>query len=63
VSVIQDGPQLVITGNDDTVEAVMSLLVRTRIRAQGLRVVDATLDDAFLRITANDDSGTAREGS
>jgi ABC-2 type transport system ATP-binding protein len=61
VSVTHDGPRLVVTGNDDTVDAVMSLLARSDIRARGLRVVDATLDDAFLRITG--DSTTAWGGS
>jgi ABC-2 type transport system ATP-binding protein len=40
-----------ITGTDETVNAVISLLARRRITARGLRVVDATLDDAFLDLT------------
>jgi ABC-2 type transport system ATP-binding protein len=52
VSVMHEGAKLIITGTDDTVNAVTSLLAREHITAHELRVVDATLDDAFLRITA-----------
>jgi ABC-2 type transport system ATP-binding protein len=47
----KDG-RLIITGTDETVNAVTSLLARHRITAQQLRVSDATLDDAFLDLTA-----------
>ncbi|MFI6155358.1 ABC transporter ATP-binding protein [Kitasatospora sp. NPDC051170] len=43
--------RIVITGTDETVGAVLSLLARHRITAGRLRVVDATLDDAFLDLT------------
>ncbi|HLL67404.1 MAG TPA: ABC transporter ATP-binding protein [Micromonosporaceae bacterium] len=65
VSVAHQGAKVVIKGNDDTVNAVTSMIVRERITAQELRIVDATLDDAFLRIIAkadarSDDSDTAQ---
>ena len=65
VSVMHEGPKLVIKGNDDTVDAVTSLLARDDVTAHELRVADATLDDAFLRITAKAEglpghSGTVR---
>ncbi|MEV6973726.1 ABC transporter ATP-binding protein [Kitasatospora sp. NPDC093806] len=46
--------RLVITGTDETVGAVLSLLARHRVTAGRLRVVDATLDDAFLDLTAQE---------
>jgi ABC-2 type transport system ATP-binding protein len=51
-SVTNEGPRLVIRGTDETVTAVMSLLASEDVTAEKLRVVDATLDDAFLSITA-----------
>ncbi|MFC4592074.1 ABC transporter ATP-binding protein [Sphaerisporangium corydalis] len=47
----KDG-RLVINGTDETVDAVISLLARHRVTAHRLRVADATLDDAFLDLTA-----------
>jgi ABC-2 type transport system ATP-binding protein len=46
--------KLVINGTDETVGAVLSLLARHRITAGQLRVVDATLDDAFLDLTTQE---------
>ncbi|MEV1026161.1 ABC transporter ATP-binding protein [Streptomyces sp. NPDC050264] len=40
-----------LTGGDETVNAVITLLARHHITAHQLRVVDATLDDAFLDLT------------
>ena len=48
------GERLVIHGTDATVDAVISLLARHRITARQLRVGDATLDDAFLDLTAQE---------
>ncbi|UNO41111.1 ABC transporter ATP-binding protein [Streptomyces sp. MST-110588] len=48
------GGRVVITGTDETVNAVISLLARRRITARQLRVTDATLDDAFLDLTAQE---------
>ncbi|MFF4761652.1 ABC transporter ATP-binding protein [Streptomyces sp. NPDC001292] len=52
VSVNRQGSRLVINGTDDTVNAVITMLARNGITAAELRVVDATLDDAFLGLTA-----------
>ncbi|WP_329040731.1 ABC transporter ATP-binding protein [Streptomyces sp. NBC_00178] len=49
----QDG-RVVIHGTDDTADAVISLLVRHRITARGLRVTETGLDDAFLGLTGKD---------
>ena len=51
-SATREGPRVVIKGTDETVDAVLSLLTRENVTAHKLRVVDATLDDAFLSITA-----------
>jgi ABC-2 type transport system ATP-binding protein len=56
VSVAYDGATVIIKGNDDTVDAVTSLIAHERFTAHGLRIVDATLDDAFLSITAREES-------
>ncbi|MFI1035694.1 ABC transporter ATP-binding protein [Streptomyces sp. NPDC020951] len=40
-----------LSGTDETVDAVLTLLARHRITAHQLRVLDATLDDAFLDLT------------
>ncbi|MGH3392540.1 MAG: ABC transporter ATP-binding protein, partial [Actinomadura sp.] len=53
-SVQQQGGRLVINGTDETVNAVITLLARERITARNLRVSDATLDDAFLDLTAQE---------
>lgn len=44
-----------LTGTDETVNAVVSLLALNRITAGHLRVSDATLDDAFLDLTSTTD--------
>ncbi|MFI7613307.1 ABC transporter ATP-binding protein [Nonomuraea terrae] len=46
-----DGGRLVVTGTDETAEALTSLLARNGITARMLRVESATLDDAYLDIT------------
>ncbi|MEU2899080.1 ABC transporter ATP-binding protein [Streptomyces sp. NPDC001273] len=46
----KDG-RLTLSGTDETVNAVITLLARTRVTAHQLRVTDATLDDAFLDLT------------
>ncbi len=43
--------RITLSGTDETVNAVISLLVRNRITAHQLRISDATLDDAFLDLT------------
>ncbi|MFD5538534.1 ATP-binding cassette domain-containing protein [Streptomyces sp. NPDC127079] len=46
----KDG-RITLAGTDETVNAVITLLARHRVTAHQLRVVDATLDDAFLDLT------------
>ncbi|MFG2521902.1 ATP-binding cassette domain-containing protein [Streptomyces sp. NPDC048527] len=46
----RDG-RVTLTGSDETVNAVLTLLARHHITAHQLRVSDATLDDAFLDLT------------
>ncbi|MFF7332691.1 ABC transporter ATP-binding protein [Streptomyces sp. NPDC090306] len=46
----KDG-RITLSGTDDTVDAVITLLARRHVTARQLRVVDATLDDAFLDLT------------
>ena len=53
----KDG-RVTLSGTDETVNAVITLLARHHITAHQLRVVDATLDDAFLDLTKADDADT-----
>ncbi|MFB6844308.1 ABC transporter ATP-binding protein [Streptomyces sp. NPDC056373] len=46
----KDG-RVILSGTDETVNAVITLLARSRVTAHQLRVTDATLDDAFLDLT------------
>ncbi|MEU6917413.1 ABC transporter ATP-binding protein [Streptomyces olindensis] len=46
----KDG-RVTLSGTDETVNAVITLLARSRVTAHQLRVSDATLDDAFLDLT------------
>ncbi|MET7490314.1 ABC transporter ATP-binding protein [Streptomyces sp. NPDC005538] len=46
----KDG-RITLSGSDETVNAVITLLARGHITAHQLRVSDATLDDAFLDLT------------
>ncbi|MEV5080487.1 ABC transporter ATP-binding protein [Streptomyces sp. NPDC056159] len=46
----KDG-RITLSGTDETVNAVITLLARHHITAHQLRVTDATLDDAFLDLT------------
>ncbi|WP_228920105.1 ABC transporter ATP-binding protein [Streptomyces sp. DH20] len=50
-SVARKGGRITLSGTDDTVDAVLTLLARSRVTAHQLRVTDATLDDAFLDLT------------
>ncbi|GAP46226.1 ABC transporter ATP-binding protein [Streptomyces azureus] len=43
--------RVTLSGTDETVNAVITLLARARVTAHQLRVTDATLDDAFLDLT------------
>ncbi|MET9087405.1 ABC transporter ATP-binding protein [Streptomyces sp. NPDC004237] len=51
VSVERKDGRITLSGTDETVNAVITLLARHRVTAHQLRVVDATLDDAFLDLT------------
>ncbi|MFF3496116.1 ABC transporter ATP-binding protein [Streptomyces sp. NPDC002795] len=46
----KDG-RVTLSGTDDTVTALLTLLARQHVTAHQLRVSDATLDDAFLDLT------------
>ncbi|MFE0812155.1 ATP-binding cassette domain-containing protein [Streptomyces sp. NPDC058848] len=50
-SVQRKDSRVTLSGTDETVNAVITLLARTRVTAHQLRVTDATLDDAFLDLT------------
>ncbi|MCC9688341.1 MULTISPECIES: ABC transporter ATP-binding protein [Streptomyces] len=50
-SVARKDGRITLSGTDDTVNAVLTLLARSRVTAHQLRVTDATLDDAFLDLT------------
>jgi ABC-2 type transport system ATP-binding protein len=50
----RDG-RVTLSGTDETVNAVITLLARTHVTAHQLRVTDATLDDAFLDLTGKPD--------
>lgn len=50
-SIERKGDRIVISGTDETVNAVISLLARHSVTAHRLRVSEATLDDAFLDLT------------
>jgi ABC-2 type transport system ATP-binding protein len=51
VSVEHKDGRITLSGTDETVNAVITLLARGHITAHQLRVSDATLDDAFLDLT------------
>ncbi|MGW1674683.1 ABC transporter ATP-binding protein [Streptomyces sp. NPDC002324] len=57
----RDG-RLTLSGTDETVNAVLTLLARTHITAHQLRVADATLDDAFLDLTKTAAKTAAKTG-
>ncbi|MET8855831.1 ABC transporter ATP-binding protein [Streptomyces sp. NPDC004579] len=50
-SVANKDGRVTLSGTDETVNAVITLLARHRVTAHQLRVTDATLDDAFLDLT------------
>ena len=52
VSTVEEhGPQLVVTGTGNLLHAVTSVLARSQIVAADLRIEQAGLDDAFIRLT------------
>jgi ABC-2 type transport system ATP-binding protein len=50
-SVTRKGPQVLVTGTGDLLQAVTSVLARNHVVAADLRVEQASLDDAFLAMT------------
>lgn len=56
----KDG-RVTLSGTDETVNAVVTLLARTHVTAHQLRVTDATLDDAFLDLTKDATNDTAKD--
>ncbi|GAB3927212.1 ABC transporter ATP-binding protein [Kribbella albertanoniae] len=50
-SVEHKNGRITLSGTDETVNAVIALLVRRHLTAHQLRITDATLDDAFLNLT------------
>jgi ABC-2 type transport system ATP-binding protein len=54
-SVIHRGDVVVVTGNDNALNAVTSVLARNQIVARQLRVEQASLEDAFVALTGHHD--------
>ncbi len=54
LTVRRDHERLVVEGNDESVAAVLEHLTRGGISPGRLRITEATLDDAFLDITASE---------
>ena len=48
----REGDQFTVTGNEDALQAVITVLIRHGIIAQHLRVDQANLDDAFVALTS-----------
>ena len=60
-----DGSQLVVSGTGNVVHAVTALLAQRRVIAEGLRIEQNNLEDAYLALTGEQDSSgqTPREES
>ncbi|WUR80047.1 ABC transporter ATP-binding protein [Streptomyces phaeochromogenes] len=58
----KDG-RVTLSGTDETVNAVITLLARTHVTAHQLRVTDATLDDAFLDLTKDATADANKDGT
>ena len=52
-SVIHRGDVVVVTGNGDALNAVISVLARNQVVARQLRVDQGSLEDAFLELTGH----------
>ncbi|PWI15452.1 multidrug ABC transporter ATP-binding protein [Streptomyces sp. Act143] len=50
-SIARKDGRVTLSGTDETVNAVITLLARSHVTAHQLRVTEATLDDAFLDLT------------
>lgn len=51
VAVEHNGPQVVITGTGNVIQAVTALLTQHQVIAEELRIEQATLEDAYLALT------------
>jgi ABC-2 type transport system ATP-binding protein len=61
-SVIHRGDVVVVTGNNDALNAVTSVLARNQIVAHQLRVEQASLEDAFVALTGRHAAATPGTG-
>ena len=59
-SVRHDGEQFTVTGNEEALQAVITVLIKLGITAQHLRVDQASLDDAFVALTRHDQANHAQ---
>ena len=59
-SVSRIGPQVVVTGSGNLLNAVVSTLARNQIVAAELRLEQASLDDAFVALTGDASAGAVR---
>jgi ABC-2 type transport system ATP-binding protein len=55
-SVTRHGVQIELSGTAQLTQAVTSMLARRQIVAEGLRVEQTSLDDAFITLTAAKES-------
>lgn len=60
-NVLHRGEVVVVTGNSDALNAVVSVLARNQIVAEQLRVDQANLEDAFLALTGDHTRHDARD--
>jgi ABC-2 type transport system ATP-binding protein len=61
-NVIRRGDVVVVTGNENALNAVTAVLARHQIVARHLRVEQANLEDAFLKLTGRHASGQPASG-
>jgi ABC-2 type transport system ATP-binding protein len=60
-SISHSGDVVVITGNSNALSAVMSVLARHQVVAEQLRVEQASLEDAFLKLTSRPSRDQSQE--
>jgi ABC-2 type transport system ATP-binding protein len=53
IAVTHEGPRIVVTGTGNVVNSVTSLLAQKHVIAQDLRIETASLEDAYLALTAD----------
>ena len=53
-SVRREGGQFTVSGDEEALQAVMTVLIQRGITARHLRVDQASLDDAFVAITGRE---------